>query len=166
MAVPFGKLKVIDAEARSYEVRDMLKSFAKAMFDRPGAIMQTFDSTVSDFSDNNEGNAFMAAVPNNPFDCDCYVMPGRLSILSLLRGTSASADIQKLLKRFAISNSQGASLMILFKVKHLGIFVAHNMSLPYTSTPRIVIASSNRGTDAIQIQSLSNFAIDNSQKKK
>ena len=40
MAVPFGKMtrKVVDNEAQDYEIRDMLRSFAKVMFDNPSKI--------------------------------------------------------------------------------------------------------------------------------
>jgi hypothetical protein len=168
MAVPFGKMtrKVVDNEAQDYEIRDMLRSFAKVMFDNPSKIMRDFDKVSIDYPRGSEGSAFMSVLPESHLDCDCKVLLGRTSILSLLAGkVSSSPEIKKLLTHFGNSATRGEHLLILFKVKHLGLFVAHNMALPYTSTPRIVIASSAKGTDAIQIQSLKSFAADNTQRK-
>lgn len=167
MAVPFGKLtKGIDAEAKAYEVRDMLRSFAKVMFENPSKIMRDFDRVSQDFGAGGEGTAFMSVIPDCNLECDCKVLTGKVSILSLLAGrVSSSPELKRLLTQFGNSAAKGEHLLVLFKVKHLGIFVAHNMPFSYTATPRIVIASSNKGTDAIQIQSLKSFAADNSQRK-
>ena len=168
MAVPFGKMtkKVIDQEAQDYEIRDMLRSFAKAMFDNPSKIMRDYDKVSADYSRGSEGSAFMSVLPDSNLDCDCKVMLGKTSILSLLAGkVSSSPEMKRILTHFGNSAALGEHLLLLFRVKHLGLFVAHNMPMQYTSTPRIVIASTMKGTDAIQIQSIKSFAADNSQRK-
>lgn len=57
-------------------------------------------------------------------------------------------------------NESASDTLVVFKMKHNGVWVAHNITMPQTAVTRIVLPAIAAGVPAIQVMPLAHFASD------
>jgi hypothetical protein len=161
MAVPFAKMKAaVTAVRKEYDVRDILNKLAKALVGKYSyKVMQDYDKRMVDLSLNDAGTAFMSCIPENPLMADLYIDTGNpVSIITLLKGDTQNKDIRSLLMRFAKSAAVRSEAVVVFRVKHLGVWVAYNTADPIQmSVPRLILPSNTKGQNAITIMPMTTY---------
>lgn len=161
MVVPFARTHAaVLADRRERDVRDILSKLAKALVGKNSyKVMKDYDSKMCDLTIHDAGDAFMASIPDNPLNADLYVDTGvPVSIISLLKGDVSKGGLRSILTYLAKSYAKKTEAVVVFKVKHLGSWVAYNTADPFPmSIPRIVLPSSQRGQSAITIMPMTTY---------
>ena len=161
MAVPFAKMHAaVVSDRREREVRTTLVKLAKALVGKQSyQVMRDYDQRMCDLSLKDAGGAFMSCVPDNPLYADLYIdINNPVSIITLLKGDFKKGELKSILTRMAESYGRSTEAVVIFKVRHLGIWVAYNTADPYpVSIPRITIPSAQRGCSAITIMPMSTY---------
>ena len=161
MAVPFAKMHAaVTAERRDRETRDALSKLAKALVGKYAyKAMRDYDQRMCDLTIKDAGDAFMSCVPDNPLHAELHIDINKpVSIITILRGDFSKGELNSILLKLAKSYSRKCEALVLFKVKHLGIWVAYNTADPFPlSIPRLVVPSTCRGQNAITIMPLSTY---------
>lgn len=158
--VPFAALKVaVNTDSKEREIRDMLSVFAKAITGRSTyKVMQDYDKLMSELPSTNPAEALMSCIKDNKFNGELYVINESISILQLFKADfNKCSTLQKIMRCFANSASRGESAGVLFKVKHLGLYIAYNVQIPSTPVPRIVLPSVAKNMASIQFMPIKNF---------
>ena len=155
MGVPFAKMHAaVVADRREREVRGILNNLAKALVGEGSyKLMRDYDQRMVDLRLEDAGQAFMSCVPDNPLSVELHVdITNPVSIITLLKGDFKKGELQRILTKMAQSMASGYESLVVFKVKHLGAWVAYNTADPFPmSVPRIVVPSSMKGHSAITI---------------
>lgn len=158
--IPFAALKVaVNTDSKEREIRDMLSMFAKAITNKSAhKIMQDYDRLLSEMPNTNPAEALMSCIKDNKFNGDLYVLNESISILQLFKADFNKCNtLQKIMSCFAKSANKGEAAGVLFKVKHLGVYVAYNVQIPSTPVPRIVFPSNIKNMASIQFMPIKNF---------
>jgi hypothetical protein len=160
-AVPFAKINALVQEDRKdRDVREILYKLAKALTGKSAyRVMQDYDQRMSHLSREEAGAALMSCIPDNPLDAELYVdIAEPISIVQLMKGVTAKSKVRRILAHLAQADSMGREGVVVFKVRHLGAWVAYNTADPYNiSTPRVVLPSTMRGQASITIMPLDNY---------
>lgn len=161
MAVPFAKLHAaVCADRRERDVRDIASKLTKALVGRGASrVMRDYDSRMQDTHISDAGTALMSCIPDNPLIADLYIDTGKpVSIISILNGNFNKGDGQRILALLAKSFSQGMEAVVVFRVRHMGVWVAYNTADPFPlSIPRLVVPSSRAGQSAITMMPMSGY---------
>lgn len=155
----FGRLNTIArSEIRYSSTKDLLREFGRIMAPtRVGKAMIEFDKEMEGKPLRDAGAVFMSCL-RAEFPFELFVSQKKESLVRLLKGDFLDTDFMKeAMSCFAEASSDGEYGLILFRMKLLGPFVAHNIAQPSTPTPRIVIPASKFGVSEITIQSLNHF---------
>jgi hypothetical protein len=119
--------------------------------------MMEFDKEMEGKPLRDAGAIFMSCLKSE-FPFELFVAQKKESLVRLLKGDFLDTDFMKeAMSCFAEAAADGEYGLILFRMKLLGPFVAHNIPQPSTPTPRIVIPASKFGVSEITIQSLKHF---------
>lgn len=161
MGVPFKKMQLaVRNERRELLIRDMLSQFAKALNKRSvSRVMRDFDDAYTSRPEDSPANVFMSCHPQMP-NADLYIVDQPVSMIKLLKGDLfKNKTITNILMNFAKSNKNNMGAMVLFRVKHLGTYVAYNIADPtYVPIPRLVLPSSELHQSAISIMPITTYA--------
>lgn len=161
MGVPFKKMQLaVRNERRELLIRDMLSQFAKALNKRSvSRVMRDFDDAYASRPEDSPANVFMSCHPQMP-NADLYIVDQPVSMLKLLKGDLfKNKTITNILMNFAKSNKNNMGAIVLFRVKHLGTYVAYNIADPaYVPIPRLVLPSSELHQSAISIMPITTYA--------
>lgn len=161
MAVPFSKMQVAVREQREqFQNREMLSSLAKAICGRSAyRVMRDFEAMMANRPDEDPVLLFRSCIPILQDTVDIYLIQEPVSMLSLIKGDLfKNKTLNKMLMCFGKSAKIGSSAIIVFKVKHLGNYVAYNMEDPITvSIPRILIPSTEKNQQAITIMPMTSY---------
>lgn len=158
--VPFASLKVaVNLDSKEREIREMLSAFTKAITGRSTyKVMQDYDKIMSEIPNTNPGEALLSCIKDNKFNGELFVINDSISILQLFKADFTKNDtLRKIMNCFASAASRGESAGVLFKVRHLGLYVAYNIQIPSTPVARLVLPSSIRNQAAIQFMPIKNF---------
>lgn len=160
MTVPFTKLRSAATELRQeMEVRSMVKEFAREV--APGfplgSIMKSYDKYYEGDDSVKPGAALASALPI-AIPAELYFVNKYESLPNLLRlahkGTAAFTAICTCIAEAA---RQGSSAVIVFRVRHFGLYVAHNMD-GFGKEPHIVMPAKKDGMASIKMMPLENFS--------
>lgn len=93
-------------------------------------------------------------------NADLYIVDQPVSMIKLLKGDLfKNKTITNILMNFAKSNKHDMGAIVLFRVKHLGTYIAYNMADPaHVPIPRLVLPSSEKHQSAISIMPISTYA--------
>jgi hypothetical protein len=91
---------------------------------------------------------------------DIYLIQEPVSMLALIKGDLfKNKMLNRMLMSFGKSAKIGNSAIVVFKVKHLGNYVAYNMEDPITvPIPRILIPSTGTNQQAITIMPMTSYS--------
>ena len=162
MAVPFAKTHVaLLAERKTFETREVLFKLAKAFVGNKAAkLMADYDRLYVDFGKaQNAGAIFASCFSELPIKADIYVHAGSaVALLSILRGTVSKGPLRDVLLYFAQAAASQEDALVLFKVKHLGFWIAYNTPDPIRcNVPRVVIPSTKNGQSSITMMPLTEY---------
>ena len=161
MAVPFAKMHAaVVSERRDREVRELINKFAKAVVGKAAyKLMRDFDQRMIGLPISDAGDAFLSCMDENPLNADLYVDITQLvSIVTVLRGDLQKNTLRNIFLHLAKSAAKQRDAVVIFKVKHLGAWVAYNTADPVQSSlPRIVVPSTVRNQTAITLMPLNNY---------
>lgn len=161
MAVPFAKTHAaVLSDRLDREVRELLFKFAKAVVGKQAyQLMRDWDQRMIGLSVNDAGDAFLSCMQDNPLNADLYVDPHQpVSIITVLKGDLKIAALRRIFMHLAKSAAEQRDAVVIFKVKHLGAWVAYNTADPYNaSIPRIVLPATNKGQSAVSLMPLNNY---------
>lgn len=151
--VPFARFQAaVNTDRKERETREVLSKLAKALVGNQAArVMREYDSRIADSGMKDPGAAFMSCIPDNPLYAELYVDTGApISMITLLRGDPTTSAFRRVLGYMARAYNEGKESVVLFKVKHLGFWVAYNTADPASlAIPRIVIPATAKGISAI-----------------
>lgn len=161
MAVPFAKMHAaVLSERRDREVRDLLNKFAKAVVGKAAfRLMRDYDQRMLNLPISEAGDTFLSCLEINPLNADLYVdISQPVSIVTVLRGDLQKNTLRNIFLHLAKSASVQRDAVVIFKVKHLGAWVAYNTADPFPmSLPRIVIPSTVKNQSAVTLMPLNNY---------
>lgn len=155
----FGRLNTIaQSELRYSSTKDLLREFGKIIApNKVGKALREFDKEMEGKPLRDAGAVFMTLL-DGQYPFELFVSQKKESLVRLLKGEFLSSDFMKeAMSCFAEAHEDGEYGLVLFRMKLLGPFVAHNIAQPSTPTPRIVIPAKKFGVSEITIQSLKNF---------
>ena len=162
MAVPFAKINaLVTAERQDMETRDIVSKVAKALVGkRAYSVMRDYDKRMENLHRSDAGSALLSCISDCPLDAELYIdICEPVSIWQVIRGVTPSGRFRNILNNLAKAKAMHRDSVVVFKVKHLGPWVAYNTADPYrTSTPRIVIPSSVPGQSSITVMPLTNYS--------
>ena len=161
MAVPFAKIHAaVLSERKDREVRDLLNKLAKAVVGKDAyRLMRDYDQRMLNLSIKDAGDAFLSCMNDNPFNADLYVdISQPVSIITVLRGDLSKNTLRNIFLHLAKSVAVQREAVVVFKVKHLGAWVAYNNADPYPSSlPRIVIPSTAKNQNSVTLMPMNNY---------
>lgn len=161
MAVPFAKMHAaVVSERRDREVRELLNKFAKAIVGKAAyRLMRDYDQRMLNLSINDAGDALLSCMEENPLNADLYVdIANPVSIITVLRGDLQKNTLRNIFLHLAKSVGNQREAIVIFKVKHLGAWVAYNTADPYPSSlPRIVIPSTAKNQNSVILMPMNNY---------
>lgn len=155
----FGRLSTVAmSEIRYASTKDLLREFGKIIApNKVGKALREFDKEMEGKPLRDAGAVFLSLL-DGQYPFDLFVSQKKESLVKLLKGEFLSTDFMKdAMRCFAEADASGYYGLVLFRMKLLGPFVAHNIPQKATPTPRIVIPASKFGVSEITIQSLKHF---------
>jgi hypothetical protein len=155
----FGRLNTIaQSELRYSSTKDLLREFGKIIApNKVGKALREFDKEMEGKPLRDAGAVFLACL-DGEYPFDLFVSQKKESLIRLLKGDFINSEfMQEAFSCFAEAQQDGEYGLVLFRMKLLGPFVAHNIPQHSTPTPRIVIPAKKFGVSEITIQSLKNF---------
>ena len=161
MTVPFAKIHAaVLSERKDREVRDLLNKLAKAVVGKDAyRLMRDYDQRMLNLSIKDAGDAFLSCMNDNQFNADLYVdISQPVSIITVLRGDLSKNTLRNIFLHLAKSAAVQREAVVVFKVKHLGAWVAYNNADPYPSSlPRIVIPSTAKNQNSVTLMPMNNY---------
>lgn len=162
MSVPFAKTHIaLVAERKSFETREALFKLARAFVGSKAAkLMIDYDRLSADYGrTQNAGGLFASCFSELPIKAEIFVHTGQaVSLLSILRGTVSKGSLREVLLYFAKVAASQDDALVIFKVKHLGFWVAYNTPDPVRcSVPRVVIPSTKEGQSSVTMMPLTEY---------
>lgn len=155
----FGRLNTIAfSEIRYTTTKDLLREFGKIIApEKVGKAMREFDKEMDGKPLRDAGAVFMSCL-RGEYPFELFVSQKKESLVRMLKGEFLESDFMKeAMSCFAEADMDGEYGLVLFRMKLLGPFVAHNIPHMSTPTPRIVIPASKHGVSEITVQSLKHF---------
>lgn len=155
----FGRLNTIAlSEIRYTNTKDLLREFGKIIApNKVSKALRNFDKEMEGKHLRDAGAVFMTCL-DGEYPFELFVSQRKESLVRLLKGDFINSEFMKeAMSCFAEAHADGEYGLVLFRMKMLGPFVAHNIAQPSTPTPRIVIPATKFGVSEITIQSLKNF---------
>lgn len=166
MTIPMGKLTTaINKEVTDFQyLSDILRKFVTVIQGRnsAGKIMNKAIQLAADAHNMEFANIVCSCLPVE-LSFGVQVTLSKLKINDLFNNKALreSAVFKHLMSFLAhCEQVDRCSGLLLFRVEHNGIYVAHNIEMTRISTPRIVLPASSREMLNIQIMPLETWALD------
>ena len=157
MTVPFAKLDVaVKAENTEREELRIAETLIKKTF--PGfPVSKTMSEIKVQMANGMElEKALASVVPELPFEL--HITNLSCNVHCLISGDfKSSPTICKAVEWIGEAREREEACAVIFKIKNMGLFVMHSISMTGSSKPRIVIPAVKAGIDQLEIIHLSFF---------